>query len=356
MRDRCLRVIAADIAMPDARAIPLQHVVLVTGLSGAGKGSILHVFEDLDFETVDNPPLDLLENMVLGTDRNFAVGVDARTRGFDQTAVLATIERLRAKPALRCELLYAWANQTALLRRYTETRRRHPMAAHGRVIDGIAAEERLTTELRAAADLVIDTSNLPLPALRRMIEQQFGSEPGTCGAAGLTVTLTSFAFPNGLPAEADMIFDARFLRNPHYDPALRPLTGLDPAVGAFVESDPDYAHFEGKVACLLDLVLPRFVQEGKKYATIAIGCTGGRHRSVHTVEKLATHLRTTGWRVAVTHREIAEKQREIAEKTREIADTKGERTASDVRTADPAIPAWTGVDRRTRQPASPQEA
>jgi UPF0042 nucleotide-binding protein len=288
-----------------ASAVGPQRVVLITGLSGAGKGSMLHVFEDLGFETVDNPPLGLLENLVIGSERNFAVGVDARTRGFDPQAVLDALAHLRARPGLRPDLIYAWANETALLRRYTELRRRHPMATHGRISDGIAAEERATASLRAAADLVIDTSNLSLAALRRMIEQQFGTEPGACGQAGLTVTLMSFAFPAGLPPDADMVLDARFLRNPHYEPLLRPLTGLDPTVGAFVEADPDYKRFEQSVAGLLDLLLPRFVQEGKKYATVAIGCTGGRHRSVHTTEKLATHLRSGGWRVTINHRELS---------------------------------------------------
>ena len=322
----------------NARKTP-QRVVLVTGLSGAGKGSILRVFEDLDFETVDNPPLDLLEGMVVGTDRHFAVGVDARTRGFDPAAVLDALGRLRGNPALRPELLYAWASETALLRRYTESRRRHPVATHGRVVDGIEAEARLTARLRSAADLIIDTSNLPLAGLRRMVEHRFAGDPGSCGKAGLAVTLMSFAFPAGLPPEADMVFDARFLQNPHYEPELRPLTGLDPAVQAYIEADPDYAHFQDRIAALLNLVLPRFVQEGKKYATIAVGCTGGRHRSVHTAEKLATLLRSGGWHVAVNHRELADAS-----------------NASTQLDHDPSATRWSGDERQASRPASPQEA
>jgi UPF0042 nucleotide-binding protein len=286
-----------------------QPVVLVSGLSGAGKASILRALEDLGYEAVDNPPLPLIEDLVARADatapRKIAVGVDARTRGFDADAVLATLARLRANPALRPELVFAWADEQALLRRFTETRRRHPLAPKSRVIDGIAAEQTLTAALHGAADLVIDTTDLPLPALRRLIERRYGPEATAEAPGGLAVSLVSFAFPAGLPREADMVFDARFLRNPHYVPALKAWTGLDSAVGAYVEADPDYPAFFAMLVELLALLLPRFVQEGKKYATITVGCTGGRHRSVHIVEKLASTLTEAGWRVTATHRELA---------------------------------------------------
>jgi UPF0042 nucleotide-binding protein len=285
-------------------ALPLR-VVLVSGLSGAGKSSILRALEDLGYEAVDNPPLPLIEALVSRTDRKLAIGVDARSRGFDAASVLEMLARLRLNPALRPELVYAWAEEAVLLRRYTETRRRHTMAPQGRVTDGIAAEQEATEPLRSAADLVVDTSDLPLPALRRMIEAKFADPAEENGRqGGLTVSLISFAYPAGLPREADLVLDARFLRNPHYDPELRPLTGLDAPVAAYVEADPDFAAFFGGLADLLGLLLPRFVQEGKKYVTIAIGCTGGRHRSVHIVEKMAAHLTGLGWRVTVTHREL----------------------------------------------------
>jgi len=159
--------------------------------------------------------------------------------------------------------------------------------------------------LREAADLLVDTTDLPLPALRRLIERRYGPESAAEPQGGLAVALLSFAFPAGLPREADMVFDARFLRNPHYVSALKPRTGLDPEVGAYVEADPYFSAFFAKMAELIELLLPRFVQEGKKYATIAIGCTGGRHRSVHIVERLASRLTETGWRVSKTHRELA---------------------------------------------------
>jgi UPF0042 nucleotide-binding protein len=274
------------------------RVVLVTGLSGAGKNSILRALEDLGFETMDNPPLSALEELVLRGERNLAIGVDARSRGFDADTVLATVERLKLNPKLYPELVYAIAEDEFLLRRYTETRRRHPLARAGQVADGIALERLLTDRLRLAADFLIDTSTLPLSSLRQIIEQRYGAE-----SLGISISLVSFGYPSGLPREADIVFDARFLRNPHYDAMLRPLTGLDPKVGAFIEADPDYAAYFAHIIGMVDFLLPRFVQEGKKYATFAIGCTGGQHRSVFMIERLAAHLRLFGWRVGVTHRE-----------------------------------------------------
>ena len=288
-----------------------QRIVVVTGLSGAGKISILRALEDLSYEAVDNPPLDLLPTLVAQGSRPLAVGVDARSRGFDASVVLDVLAALRADPGLRAELVYAWATEEALLRRYTESRRRHPRAPEGRVVDGIEAETELTEPLRNAADLVLDTSNLALAELRRRMAARFGATSPESELTSLTVSLVSFAFRAGLPREADMVFDARFLRNPHYDPILRPRTGLDGEVAAYVQADPDFPQFMARIEALLDLVLPRFVTEGKRYVTVAVGCTGGQHRSVHIVERLADHLRALPgarvdktWQVTVTHREL----------------------------------------------------
>ena len=297
--------------IPDRRA-----VVLVTGLSGAGKHSVLRVLEDLGHETVDNPPLAMLPEMVARGDRPLAIGVDARTRGFDAVTVLDTIAALRAMPSVRVALVYCWADETVLMRRYAETRRRHPLAPDGRVTDGICDEQLLTALLREHADLVIDTSNLPMPAMRRLVEQHFGTA-SEGSFPRMALTLVSFAYPAGLPRDADLVFDARFLRNPHYDPILQPRTGLDPEVGAYVEADPDFQLFFDAICSLLNLALPRFVQEGKKYVTIAIGCTGGRHRSVHLVERLHSYLArrlhdTAGsecWLMTVLHRELTRAHR-----------------------------------------------
>ena len=299
------------------------RVAVVTGLSGGGKSSVLRELEDLGYEAVDNPPLPMLEDMVSRSERNLAIGVDARTRGFDANLLLAAIRRLRANPALRPELVFAWADETTLLRRYTETRRRHPLAPQGRVADGIAREEALTAPLREGADLTIDTTDLPLGSLRQRIGLHFGTD-SEAHETQLVVSLVSFAYRFGLPREADLVFDARFLRNPHYDPILQERTGLDAEVGAFIEADPDFATFFTKMADLIEMLLPRFVQEGKKYTAITIGCTGGRHRSVYLVEKLAHHLtdwitaaparndRGIGFRLLVRHRELARQGLEAA--------------------------------------------
>lgn len=300
-----------------------RRIILVTGLSGGGKLSVLRELEDLGYETVDSPPLPMLEEVVKRSDRRLAIGIDARSRGFDARHLLQVLERLRAEPGLRPELIYTWADHTTLLRRYTETRRRHPLAPQGRVSDGIVEEEQLTAPLRDGADLVIDTSELPLGALRRLIDGHFGADSEAAGSQ-LVVSLVSFAYKFGLPREADLVFDSRFLRNPHYDPILRTHTGLDAAVGAYIEADTDFATFFAKITELIDMLLPRFVLEGKKYATITIGCTGGRHRSVFLVEKLASHLAdriaktwvsgggNAGWRLHVTHRELAREGLEAA--------------------------------------------
>lgn len=289
----------------------VKPLVVVSGLSGAGKASILRALEDIGYNAIDNPPLTMLETLISRADQPTAIGLDCRSRGFDAEAARSVVARLRATPDMQVDLVYAWAEEAVLLRRFTETRRRHPMAPKGRIIDGIKAEELSTGPLRLDADLVIDTSELPLAELRRRIEQRFrGSAAENGEIPGLTLAITSFAFPAGLPREADMVFDARFLRNPHYDPILRPRTGLDHAVGVYVEADPDFERFYLGILSLLTLVVPRFVQEGKKYATIAVGCTGGRHRSVHIAERLSRELkanRILGMdtiQVTVSHREL----------------------------------------------------
>jgi UPF0042 nucleotide-binding protein len=284
---------------------PPRRIVLVTGLSGAGKSSILHTLEDLGYETVDNPPFSLLDELLSRTDRPLAIGIDARTRGFAAAAVLQVVARFKTKTGLAPELVFATADDGVLLRRYTETRRRHPLAPQGQVRDGIAAERAITDELRVAADLILDTSAIALPVLRQTIGQRFGLSADE----GLSLTLISFAYRGGLPPEADLVFDARFLRNPHYDQTLRPRTGLDPEVCAYVRSDPDCAAFQEAIRSMVLLLLPRFVQEGKKYVTIGIGCSGGRHRSVFLIETLAETLRQSSWQPMVLHRELERSER-----------------------------------------------
>jgi UPF0042 nucleotide-binding protein len=300
-------------AVPDTGP---RRLAVVTGLSGGGKASVLHALEDVGYDAVDNPPLGLVEDLASRADRDIAIGVDARSRGFDAELVLETLANLRRNPALLPELVFVWADEATLLRRYTETRRRHPLAPRGRVIEGIEIEQEITARLRESANLIIDTSDLPLSRLRELIEKHFGPR-GVDNDARMVVSLVSFAYAKGLPKEADLVFDARFLRNPHYDPILRPRTGLDPEVGAYIRADEDCETYLFRITHLVDLVLPRFVSEGKKYATIAIGCTGGRHRSVYLIERVAAHLASrltamhaagendVDWRLTVTHRELS---------------------------------------------------
>jgi UPF0042 nucleotide-binding protein len=282
---------------------PNPRLVVVSGLSGAGKNSVLRALEDLGYEAVDNPPLRVVETLI-GAAKPLAVGLDARNRDFSAADIIETLARLRRTSIVQPELIFAVASDEVLQRRFTETRRRHPLALQGTVGEGIATEQALTQPLRDAADWVVDTSDLPLAALRRMIEQRFGTE-----TTGLAITLTSFAFPSGIPREADLVFDARFLRNPHYIPDLRAHTGLDGKVRAYIEADPDYAEFLERVAGLVGFLLPRFVREGKKYAMIAIGCTGGRHRSVASIEALGAILRSQNWVVQIDHSGIRAERR-----------------------------------------------
>lgn len=287
------------------RSPAARPVVVVTGLSGAGKSSVLRALEDLGFESIDNPPLSILEEVVReGGEAKLAAGVDARTRGFEPAELLALMSRLRGLPGIDPQLIYVTAEEPVLLRRFSETRRRHPLAPGGSmggtVADGIAREQALLAPLRDAADLVIDTTELPMPGLRRLVGQRFGAVE----AEGMGVSVISFGFPRGLPREADLVLDLRFLRNPHYDPVLRPQTGRDPAVAAFIRADPEFGPFWQRMTALLDPLLPRYAAEGKKYLTVALGCTGGKHRSVLLAEMLSAHLAGQGWRVDLIHREL----------------------------------------------------
>lgn len=275
-----------------------RRLLLVSGLSGAGKASILRMLEDLGCEVVDNPPLDLFDALTAreaggGDDAPLAIGLDVRSRGFEAHALVERLALLRTQPGRSVQLIYAMAEDDVLLRRFTATRRRHPLVVGGNVLSGIEQERALLAPLREDADLVIDTSDLPLPELRRLITARFGgsgSGSGRGGEKGVAVVVMSFAYPSGLPREADMVFDVRFLQNPHYDEALRPRTGLEEDVAAYVKADPFYEAFYTHLAGLLDVVLPRFVEEGKKYVTIAFGCSGGRHRSVTLAEALSRDL------------------------------------------------------------------
>lgn len=279
-----------------------RALVLVTGMSGAGRSTALSILEDLGYESIDNLPLDLLPPLLSGGNRSVALGVDIRTRGFAVAPLLDHLDRDLSGMDLRHTLLFLDCDDVVLGRRYTETRRRHPLGRHRPIIDGIAAERSLLSPLRTRADLVVDTSALTPAELRQMLAGHFKRQD----TDGMTVCVTSFAYRNGLPREADLVFDVRFLRNPHYDPDLRSLTGRDEAVDHFIAGDPRLQPFFDRLADLIGLLLPDYRREGKSYLTIALGCTGGRHRSVAIAERLAAWFAVQGTPVTVMHRELDE--------------------------------------------------
>ncbi|MCS7266519.1 MAG: RNase adapter RapZ [Geminicoccaceae bacterium] len=281
-----------------------SRIVIVTGMSGAGRSSCLKILEDAGFEAVDNLPFQLLARLLRPhepPERPLAVGIDSRTRGLVPSEFVREIERFRAEAATPLTLVFFECDDEVLQRRYTESRRRHPLAGDRPVTDGIARERVLMAPIKAAADLVIDTTQTTLAELRRRVLAEFGPEAGST----LTLTLMSFGFRYGLPREADIVFDARFLANPHYVETLRPLSGLDPAVRRYIEEDPAWSETLERLEALLMPLLPRYRAEGKNYLTIAVGCTGGKHRSVALIEELARRLRDRGWASAVVHRDLA---------------------------------------------------
>lgn len=278
------------------------RVVLVTGLSGAGHSSCLKALEDLGYEAVDNLPLALVDRLLEPRPRRpIAIGVDVRTRGFDSQALTAELERLSARDDLAVTVLFLDCDAEVLARRYTETRRRHPLAQDRPVADGIRWEIQLMAAVRARADELIDTSTLSIADLRRELRNRFSLDP----RQAMVITVMSFAYRHGLPREADLVLDARFLDNPHYQPELRALDGRDPRIGAFISRDADFARFFDDLTRLLTPLLPRFYREGKSYLTLAIGCTGGRHRSVFLVEELARWLGASGHQINIQHRDLA---------------------------------------------------
>ena len=283
-----------------------RALVLVTGMSGAGKSTALKILEDLGYEAIDNLPLSLLSDLVRerddgGREGALALGVDSRTRGFDP----GDIERylgplLGARGPDAIALLFLDCETEVLRRRFSETRRPHPLAHDRPVDEGIRSERALLGWLRAQADLTIDTSRLSVRDLRGIIAARFQPE----AEHGPAVFVLSFAYGQGVPPEADFVFDVRFLGNPHHVPALRPLTGREPEVAAYVRQDAAYApFFDGMVAMLVPL-LPAFERDGRSYLTVALGCTGGRHRSVAAAEHLAEALGGGRWQVTVRHRDL----------------------------------------------------
>jgi UPF0042 nucleotide-binding protein len=278
------------------------RTLLVTGMSGAGRSTALKTLEDIGYEAIDNLPLSLVPALVAhaADAPAIALGVDARTRGFGIAAVLETLESVVQHSRRDLEVLFVDCEDERLARRYTETRRPHPLASERPLGDAIRIERRAIAALRARADLVIDTSALSPTDLRRILRGHFA-----LSGSRLRLFVASFAYRHGVPREADLVFDVRFLANPHYVAHLRSLCGLDPPVAAYIAEDTEFEPFFDRLWQLLRPLPPRYEREGKAYLTIAIGCTGGRHRSVFVAERLAARLRSDGLPVEVAHRDLA---------------------------------------------------
>jgi len=293
-----------------------NRILLVTGLSGAGKSTVLRTLEDSGWEVVDNLPLSLLQHLLSAPlsegvsvkGRPLAIGIDSRTREFNAEGIVEQIERLATDHSYPVETLYLECAGSELIRRYSETRRRHPLAPDRPATDGIAAERELMEPLRRLSDYIIDTTDSDPNALQQQIRQRFGA-----AGASANINVMSFGFARGLPRNADTVFDMRFLRNPHWQDRLRPLTGLDAAVGEYIAGDEAYEENVARMEELILALLPRYFHEGKSYISIAFGCTGGRHRSVHVAERVASRLRDAGFSPTVEHRDLGSVPRDQIE-------------------------------------------
>ena len=280
-------------------------LVIVSGMSGSGKSVALKTFEDLGYYCVDNLPAELLPEFVRrmlashASPERIAVGIDARSLG-DLSDVPEALSQIGAQ-GLDTRLLFFDTRDEVLLRRYADTRRRHPLSHLGLVLpDAISLERQALKPLRQIADHVLDTSELNVHQMRRHILTEY-----ELSGAGLSLLFESFAYRRGVPAEADFVFDARVLPNPHWDARLRPLSGRDAAVADHLDVEPEVIAYVGQVQGFLDAWLPKLRSETRSYVTVAFGCTGGRHRSVYLAERLARHCRDNGWaEVAVHHREL----------------------------------------------------
>lgn len=283
--------------------------MLVTGLSGAGKSTVLRALEDLGWEVVDNLPIRLLGPLLAlptgdggeAAERPLAVGIDSRTRGFSADRIVRTIKRLRDDAKHDVSTLFLDCAGAELDRRYSETRRRHPLAEDRPASDGISREREMLDGLRRWAEHLIDTTAYSSNDLQQEIRRRFA----LADRSGPTINVMSFGFARGLPRNADLVFDMRFLRNPHWVDSLREGTGLDSAVADYVRGDPAYETAVSQIEKLIETLIPRYQAEGKSYVTVAIGCTGGRHRSVHVADRIGGFLRGLGYQPNVIHRNLS---------------------------------------------------
>jgi UPF0042 nucleotide-binding protein len=281
-----------------------QKIILITGMSGAGRSTALKILEDLGYEAIDNLPLSLLpplfDQISTWSPRNpLAIGIDTRSYGFDLGLFQDLYQTLEATPTVSARLLYLECDDDTLLRRFTETRRRHPIGEFS-LPEAITHERHLIDPLKSLADLVIDTSHLSMPSFGQMVRQHFSLDESLT----LLIRLMSFSYRRGLPREADMVFDARFLSNPHYEKPFRSLTGKDVAVGEFLTQDANWQAVYGALQAIVLNSLKGFRLTGRSYLTIACGCTGGQHRSVFLAEQLSKWLHSEGERVIIEHRDL----------------------------------------------------
>jgi len=291
---------AGKVRMRDARQ--RGELVIITGMSGSGKASVLKAFEDLGYYCVDNLPVGLIPRFaeLVGHSSEIertALVVDVREGAQleELPAIVKSVKRM-----LPTKMLFLEAEESILLRRYSETRRPHPLGTHTPVKASLAAERRHLRPIRAMADLVIDTSRFNVHELRSYITERFHKEETD---KNILVSCVSFGFRHGVPEDADLVFDVRFLPNPHFVPEFRPLTGRHPRVAKYIRSFPQTKEFIQRISELLVYLLPHYIHEGKSYLTISFGCTGGQHRSVMIAEEVSKRLRKSGYRVKVVHRD-----------------------------------------------------
>ncbi|MGV6805324.1 MAG: RNase adapter RapZ [Ruegeria sp.] len=279
-----------------------RRIVLVTGPSGAGRSTAIHVLEDLGYEAIDNLPMGMLERLMEGPEpaRPMALGIDARNRDFSTTGFVELIAKLGRMARVNLSTMYLDCSDEVLLRRFSETRRRHPVATDASPQSGVRTEKELLEPIREIADTLIDTTSMNVHQLREEVDRWFAPKNGR----HLAVSIESFSYKRGLPLGLDMVFDCRFLANPYWRPELRNADGRNPDVATYVQADMNYGPFFERVIDLLLTLLPAFQAEGKTHLSVAFGCTGGQHRSVATAEAVAKALAEKGQQVAIRHREM----------------------------------------------------
>lgn len=284
-----------------------MKLIIVTGLSGSGKSVALHTLEDIDYYCVDNLPLFLLAELaaVLGRSRdpayaNMAVGIDVRNKPED-LAILPQLLQQAKVQGVECRVVYLDAQTETLIQRFSETRRKHPLTRADRPLsEAIDIERHFLEPILKVADLQIDTTHTNVNELRDLVREQVGGD----SSPRASILMQSFGYKNGVPNDVDFVFDVRCLPNPHWQPELRPLTGLDPAVVTFLEGRDEVIRMRTDILSFLDRWVPAFETDGRSYLTIAIGCTGGQHRSVYMAEALRRHFERDGHRVTIRHRDL----------------------------------------------------